>query len=161
MRQLVQFTNRAIVQTARQLPYDDTRRDTHFTAAMPSAIAIKQIEGKPGKVYYPLEKITIPEPKPKDNEVSFSNPYSPSPFAALLKPTQLTHPGRHNPHSRRPQPPRPLHPPTPVPGHNLRRPAPRRRRRTRHIVRPRRKTMAQQARHPQPRHRLARLPGRA
>ncbi|KAJ4336681.1 hypothetical protein N0V87_005243 [Didymella glomerata] len=35
---------------------------------MPSAIAIKQIEGKPGKVYYPLEKITIPEPKPKDNE---------------------------------------------------------------------------------------------
>lgn len=36
---------------------------------MPSAIAIKQIEGKPGKVYYPLEKITIPEPKPQDNEV--------------------------------------------------------------------------------------------
>lgn len=36
---------------------------------MPSAIAIRQIEGKPGKVYYPLEKITIPEPKPKDNEV--------------------------------------------------------------------------------------------
>lgn len=35
---------------------------------MPSAIAIKQIEGKPGKVYYPLEKITLPEPKPKDNE---------------------------------------------------------------------------------------------
>jgi hypothetical protein len=37
---------------------------------MPSAIAIKKIEGKPGKVYYPLEKITVPEPKPKDNEVS-------------------------------------------------------------------------------------------
>jgi hypothetical protein len=36
---------------------------------MPSAIAIKKIEGKPGKVYYPLEKITVPEPKPKDNEV--------------------------------------------------------------------------------------------
>lgn len=35
---------------------------------MPSAITIKQIEGKPGKVYYPLEKISIPEPKPKDNE---------------------------------------------------------------------------------------------
>jgi NADPH:quinone reductase-like Zn-dependent oxidoreductase len=35
---------------------------------MPSAIAIKQIEGKPGKVYYPLEKITIPSPAPKDNE---------------------------------------------------------------------------------------------
>ena len=37
---------------------------------MPSAIAIKKIDGKPGKVYYPLEKITIPEPTPKDNEVS-------------------------------------------------------------------------------------------
>jgi hypothetical protein len=36
---------------------------------MPSAIAIKQVEGKPGKVYYPLEKITLPEPSPKDNEV--------------------------------------------------------------------------------------------
>ncbi|OAL47646.1 NAD(P)-binding protein [Pyrenochaeta sp. DS3sAY3a] len=35
---------------------------------MPSAIAIKQVEGKPGKVYYPLEKITLPEPSPKDNE---------------------------------------------------------------------------------------------
>ncbi|KAF1938706.1 NAD(P)-binding protein [Clathrospora elynae] len=35
---------------------------------MPSAIAIKQIEGKPGKVYYPLEKITVPEPEPKDHE---------------------------------------------------------------------------------------------
>ncbi|KAH9870927.1 hypothetical protein J1614_006499 [Plenodomus biglobosus] len=35
---------------------------------MPSAIAIKQIEGKPGKVYYPLEKITLPEPQPKENE---------------------------------------------------------------------------------------------
>lgn len=39
---------------------------------MPSAITIKQIEGKPGKVYYPLEKISIPEPKPKDNEVRTS-----------------------------------------------------------------------------------------
>jgi hypothetical protein len=39
---------------------------------MPSAIAIKQIEGKPGKVYYPLEKITIPSPAPKDNEVPTS-----------------------------------------------------------------------------------------
>lgn len=36
---------------------------------MPSAIAIKQIEGKPGKVYYPLEKITIPDRAPKENEV--------------------------------------------------------------------------------------------
>jgi len=36
---------------------------------MPSAIAIRQIDGKPGQVYYPLEKINIPEPQPKDNEV--------------------------------------------------------------------------------------------
>ncbi|KAF2127774.1 NAD(P)-binding protein [Dothidotthia symphoricarpi CBS 119687] len=36
---------------------------------MPSAISIKKIDGKPGKVYYPLEKITIPEPQPKDDEV--------------------------------------------------------------------------------------------
>ncbi|KAL6708110.1 hypothetical protein ACN47E_003544 [Coniothyrium glycines] len=35
---------------------------------MPSAIAIRKVDGKPGKVYYPLEKITIPEPKPKDNQ---------------------------------------------------------------------------------------------
>ncbi|KAF2996918.1 hypothetical protein E8E13_006010 [Curvularia kusanoi] len=35
---------------------------------MPSAIAIKKIDGKPGQVYYPLEKITIPAPSPKDNE---------------------------------------------------------------------------------------------
>jgi hypothetical protein len=37
---------------------------------MPAAIAIKKIDGKPGKVYYPLEKITIPNPQPKDNEVT-------------------------------------------------------------------------------------------
>lgn len=35
---------------------------------MPFAIAIKQIDGKPGQVYYPLEKITLPEPQPKENE---------------------------------------------------------------------------------------------
>ncbi|KAF9729364.1 hypothetical protein PMIN06_011489 [Paraphaeosphaeria minitans] len=39
---------------------------------MPSAIAIKQVPGKPGQVYYPLEKITIPEPKPSENEVVIS-----------------------------------------------------------------------------------------
>jgi len=36
---------------------------------MPSAIAIRQIEGKPGSVYYPLQKIELPEPSPKENEV--------------------------------------------------------------------------------------------
>ncbi|KAF2205759.1 NAD(P)-binding protein [Delitschia confertaspora ATCC 74209] len=39
---------------------------------MPSAIAIKQVPGKPGKVYYPLEKIAIPTPSPKENEVVVS-----------------------------------------------------------------------------------------
>jgi len=39
---------------------------------MPSAIAIKQVPGKPGKVYYPLEKITIPTPQPSDNQVVVS-----------------------------------------------------------------------------------------
>ncbi|OCL09010.1 NAD(P)-binding protein [Glonium stellatum] len=36
---------------------------------MPSAIAIKQVPGKPGEVYYPLEKITIPSPQPLENQV--------------------------------------------------------------------------------------------
>ncbi|KAF2109820.1 hypothetical protein BDV96DRAFT_615524 [Lophiotrema nucula] len=39
---------------------------------MPSAIAIKQVPGKPGQVYYPLEKITIPDPQPGDNQVVVS-----------------------------------------------------------------------------------------
>ena len=36
---------------------------------MPKAIAIRKIDGKPGQVYYPLDTIELPEPKPKDNEV--------------------------------------------------------------------------------------------
>jgi len=36
---------------------------------MPKAISVKQIDGKPGKVYYPLEHVEIPEPKPKEHEV--------------------------------------------------------------------------------------------
>jgi NADPH:quinone reductase-like Zn-dependent oxidoreductase len=36
---------------------------------MPKAIAIRKVDGKPGQVYYPLEHVTLPEPKPKDNEV--------------------------------------------------------------------------------------------
>ncbi|KAF7447162.1 Qor NADPH:quinone reductase [Pyrenophora tritici-repentis] len=35
---------------------------------MPSAITIRKVDGKPGQVYYPLEKITVPEPTPKDDE---------------------------------------------------------------------------------------------
>ena len=41
----------------------------HKLENMPSAIVIKQVPGKPGQVYYPLEKITVPEPTPKENEV--------------------------------------------------------------------------------------------
>lgn len=36
---------------------------------MPTAIAIRQIEGKPGKVYYPLEKITLPSHDPSPSQV--------------------------------------------------------------------------------------------
>lgn len=36
---------------------------------MPTSIAIRKIDGKPGQVYYPLEHVQLPEPKPKDNEV--------------------------------------------------------------------------------------------
>lgn len=44
--------------------YDRTVDQT----TMPAAITIKQIPGKPGQVYYPLEKITIPEPRPAENQ---------------------------------------------------------------------------------------------
>jgi NADPH:quinone reductase-like Zn-dependent oxidoreductase len=36
---------------------------------MPKAISIRKIDGKPGKVYYPLEHITVPDTPPKANEV--------------------------------------------------------------------------------------------
>lgn len=36
---------------------------------MPSAIVVRKTEGKPGSVYYPLEKIELPKPSPKPNEV--------------------------------------------------------------------------------------------
>ncbi|KAF2262152.1 NAD(P)-binding protein [Lojkania enalia] len=39
---------------------------------MPSAITIKQVPGKPGQVYYPLEKITIDAPTPSDTQVVVS-----------------------------------------------------------------------------------------
>ncbi|KAF2736724.1 NAD(P)-binding protein [Polyplosphaeria fusca] len=39
---------------------------------MPSAVAIKQVPGKPGQVYYPLEKITIDTPKPSETQVVVS-----------------------------------------------------------------------------------------
>lgn len=41
----------------------------HKLENMPSAIVIKQVPGKPGQVYYPLEKIIVPESTPKENEV--------------------------------------------------------------------------------------------
>jgi NADPH:quinone reductase-like Zn-dependent oxidoreductase len=36
---------------------------------MVKAISIRKVDGKPGKVYYPLEVITIPDTPPKANEV--------------------------------------------------------------------------------------------
>ena len=36
---------------------------------MPKAITIRKVDGKPGQVYYPLELINLPDPKPNDNEV--------------------------------------------------------------------------------------------
>jgi hypothetical protein len=48
---------------------ETTEKREEETPPMPSAIAIRKIEGKPGKVYYPLEKISIPEPKPEKDEV--------------------------------------------------------------------------------------------
>ncbi|EME47052.1 hypothetical protein DOTSEDRAFT_69133 [Dothistroma septosporum NZE10] len=36
---------------------------------MPKALVIEKVEGKPGKVYYPLKLIDQPEPQPKDNEL--------------------------------------------------------------------------------------------
>lgn len=36
---------------------------------MPKALVIEKIDGKPGKVYYPLKNIEQPTPEPKDNEL--------------------------------------------------------------------------------------------
>lgn len=36
---------------------------------MPAAIAIKQIDGKPGQVYYPLERISVPSHEPGASQV--------------------------------------------------------------------------------------------
>jgi NADPH:quinone reductase-like Zn-dependent oxidoreductase len=36
---------------------------------MPKAVAIRKVDGKPGQVYYPLELVDLPDPKPKHNEV--------------------------------------------------------------------------------------------
>ncbi|KAF2401942.1 NAD(P)-binding protein [Trichodelitschia bisporula] len=36
---------------------------------MPSAIVVRKIDGKPGQVYYPLEKVTVAAPSPKSDEV--------------------------------------------------------------------------------------------
>lgn len=36
---------------------------------MPAAIAIRKIDGKPGQVYYPLEKINVAESTPKEKQV--------------------------------------------------------------------------------------------
>lgn len=120
---------------------------------MPSAIVIKQVEGKPGKVWYPLEKITIPTPDPSQSQVRLTASPLPRRYSSNCKS------GRCNPHSSCPKPPRPLHPPTSLPRHHVRRPPPRRRRRYRHIHRLHAlgQKMAQQARSPKPRNGLERL----
>ena len=46
---------------------------------MPSAIAIRQVPGKPGQVWYPLEKITIDTPKPSQSQVGSPIPSTPLP----------------------------------------------------------------------------------
>jgi len=128
---------------------------------MPSAIAIRKIEGKPGQVYYPLEKITVPEPKPKDDEVPISTPptvthththtHSLSLSLSLL--TSMSQ-GRHNPTRSRTKPSRSLHPPTPLPRHNLWCPPPCRWRRYRNLDRQLAlcARLAQQTRASEPRH---------
>lgn len=37
---------------------------------MPTAITIRQVPGKPGQVWYPLDKIQVPHKEPGPNEVS-------------------------------------------------------------------------------------------
>ncbi|KAI1468811.1 NAD(P)-binding protein [Daldinia caldariorum] len=36
---------------------------------MPQALTIKKVDGKPGQVYYPLQIVEVPKPKPGPNEV--------------------------------------------------------------------------------------------
>src|ERR1700753_1414118 len=36
---------------------------------MPAGISIRKVEGKPGEVYYPLERITFPSPSPSSKQV--------------------------------------------------------------------------------------------
>lgn len=36
---------------------------------MPTAISIRKVDGKPGQVWYPLDKINVPDRSPSDNEV--------------------------------------------------------------------------------------------
>merc|ERR1712115_537552 len=49
-------------------PYSTVLSIPSFTK-MPKSIAIRKVDGKPGQVYYPLEHVDLPEPKPKDDEV--------------------------------------------------------------------------------------------
>lgn len=46
-----------------------TAKALSIPATMPKALTIEHVEGKPGKVYYPLKVIEQPEPTPKDNEI--------------------------------------------------------------------------------------------
>ena len=37
---------------------------------MPTAITIRKVDGKPGQVWYPLEKMTVPDAQPTSNQVT-------------------------------------------------------------------------------------------
>ena len=41
----------------------------HGSTTMPTGVAIRQVDGKPGSVYYPLAKVSSPSRAPKDHEV--------------------------------------------------------------------------------------------
>lgn len=46
-----------------------TQPELKTSPTMPTAISIRQIPGKPGQVYYPLDRITVPDPELGANDV--------------------------------------------------------------------------------------------
>lgn len=137
---------------------------------MPTAIAIHQVPGKPGKVWYPLDKIQVPDQKPSADQVCFFSAFTISfQLRCLLSAynrslhvqTALTisQSGDNQNPLNLTQPPRPLHPPTSLPRNQFRNSSPRRRHRHRNLNRrlPLRQILASQARDPEPRQWMGRL----
>jgi len=52
--------------------------------SMPTAIAIRQVPGKPGQVWYPLDKMEVPKKQPGPNEVSHRPPSPIVSYSMLL-----------------------------------------------------------------------------